>query len=117
LGDQIAFVEAQDRGSSVGDAGFTSAGALQAWVDTHMLWVENANGTSAHALTAAGGGVYQPQWVGDGHHILYIKNNALWLISTQGGAATKIVGPFPGAVDLFGFYGRVAWPTRYAWAG
>jgi TolB protein len=116
-GSQIAFLQAQDRGSAVGDAGFPSARALQAWVNTHTLWVENANGTGAHALTAAGGGVYQPQWVGDGRHILYIKNNTLWLISTQGGTATKIVGPFSGTVDLFGFYGRVAWPIRYAWAG
>jgi TolB protein len=115
-GNQIAFVQAQDRGGAISAMGFASTTALQAWVNSHTLWLENANGSGAHALAAAGTGVYQPQWVGDGHHLLYIKDNAIWLVSTQGGAATRIVGPFPGTPDLFGFYGQPSWPIRYAWA-
>lgn len=105
-GNRIAFVQARDRGN-VG--GFGSAQSLQAWVRTHTLWVASANGSRAHKLAAAGSGVYQPRWSHDGRHLLYVRDNAVWLIDANGGAPVKVVGPFPGTPSLFGYYGHVDW--------
>jgi hypothetical protein len=75
----------------------------------------DAQGAAAHPLPAAGTGVYQPQWSADGHHLLYIRGGALWLIDTRGGAPSRIIGPFPGTPDLFGYYGHASWPIVTAW--
>jgi dipeptidyl aminopeptidase/acylaminoacyl peptidase len=114
-GNHIAFVQARDRGSAIDAAGFRTTQALLAWVHSHTLWVADANGAAAHPLPAAGTGVYQPQWSADGHHLLYIRDDALWLVATHGGAPARIVGPFPGTPDLFGFYGHASWPIVTAW--
>ena len=42
-------------------------------------------------------------------------DDALWLLDTHGGAPARIVGPFPGTPDLFGFYGHASWPIAAAW--
>jgi hypothetical protein len=55
------------------------------------------------------------RWSADGHHLLYIRDDALWLIDTHGDAPSRIVGPFPGTPDLFGYYGHVSWPIVAAW--
>jgi WD40-like Beta Propeller Repeat len=114
-GNHIAFVQARDRGSAVDATGFATTQALLAWVHTHTLWMSDVHGAAAHPLPAAGTGVYQPQWSGDGHHLLYIRDDALWLIDTHGGAPSRIVGPFPGTPDLFGYYGHASWPIVTAW--
>jgi len=110
--NRIAFVRARDLGP-VG--GFRSAGALQGWVNTRMLWVAHADGTGAHEVTAAGRGIYRPRWSRDGRHVLYVRDNALWLIDVRGGAPVRILGPFPGKPDYFGFYGHVQWPMTWVW--
>lgn len=113
-GTTWAFVQAQDRGRSAGAFGFTTTSALHAWVQTHTLWVATPQGTRARELPA-GTGVYRPQWSGDGRRLLFIRDNALWLIATRGGPPARIVGPFPGTPDLFGFYGAPSWPITFAW--
>lgn len=106
--NRIAFVQARDLGNA---GGFGGTQPLQAWVQTHTLWVASATGAGAHELTAAGAGVYQPQWSHDGRHLLYIRDDAVWLVDANGGAPVKIVGPFPSAPPLFGYYGHVDWTT------
>jgi len=112
-GAHIAFVRAHDLGS-VG--GFGTTAALRAWVGSRTLWVADARGAGAHPVQQAGTGVYQPQWSADGRHLLFLRDNALWLLSTASGAPVRIVGPFPQAPDLFGYYGHVAWSSLFAWS-
>ena len=111
-GNRIAFVQARDRGFHLGVA---SPQALTSWVGTRTLWVADAHGAGAREVGAAGRGVYAPQWSADSHHLLYIRDDALWLIDTHGGAPSRIVGPFPGTPDLFGYYGHASWPIVTAW--
>lgn len=115
-GNHIAFVRARDRGAQVGAFGFATNSGLMAWVHTHTLWVTDAQGRGAHELAAAGASVYRPQWSGDGKHLLYIRNDALWLINANGGAPVKIVGPFPGTPNYFGFYGHPDLPIALDWS-
>jgi len=72
-------------------------------------------GQGAHGLIAAGTGTYAPQWSRDGLHLLYIRENALWMIRVGGGASARILGPFPKAPDYFGFYGQPSFSFSFAW--
>jgi len=112
-GTRLAFVRAHDLGAA---AGFGTTTALRAWVGTRTLWVADARGAGAHPVQHAGTNVYAPQWSADSRHLLYGRDNALWLISPGGGAATRIVGPFAQAPDLFGYYGHIAWSSLFAWS-
>jgi TolB protein len=111
-GNRIAFVEARDRGNA---GGFRTNKALLAWVHTHTLWIMDARGQGAHRLVAAGTGTYTPQWSRDGLHLLYIRDNAFWLIRIDGGPPARILGPFPKAADYFGFYGQPSFFFSFAW--
>lgn len=112
-GKQIAFVAAQNLGRETG--GFSEPGQLADWVATRTLWLENSDGSGAHPLKAAGGGIYQPSWSNDGTAILYVRDNSLWLVEAGGGNPQKVIGPFPDwSEDLFGYYGYV-WHDNFAW--
>lgn len=112
-GKRIAFVAAQNLGNEV--LGFTDPGQLPDWIATRTLWLENSDGSGAHPLKAAGGGIYQPIWSKDGTAILYVRDNSLWLIETGGDNPQKILGPFPDwEKDLFGYYGYI-WHDDFAW--
>jgi len=112
-GSRIAFVAAKNLGDDVW--GFNKDEELTAWVATRTLWIQNSDGSGAHPLTAAGPGVYQPVWSKDGDSILYVRDNALWIIGADGGKPEKILGPFPEQKELFGFYGFVSYRDIMAW--
>lgn len=112
-GQRIAFVAARDLGGQVW--GFSKPEDLTAWVNSRMLWVENSDGSGARVLAAAGTGVYQPAWSRDDRHILYVRDNALWIVGADGYAPQKVVGPFPERQDLFGYYGYVSYGDIMAW--
>lgn len=111
-GNRIAYVQARDLGNTYG---FSTNHALQSWVRTRTLWVADAQGNGAHALIARGGGVYSPQWSADGRHVLYVRDNALWLIDVRGGPPTRIVGPFPQSPAQLWYYGHISWSDVYIW--
>jgi TolB protein len=118
--NRIAFVQARDAGTI---GGFGSVSRLLSWVHTRTLWVADPNGAGAHQLREAGTGVYDPQWSRDGRHVLYLRDNAIWLIGVPGGPPVKIVDSspvgsspaLPTAPRLFGYYGHVSWSGTLAW--
>ena len=115
-GSRIAFVAAKDLGAKTW--GFDNNQDLMAWVASRTLWVEQVNGSGAHPLTSAGRGIYQPCWSRDGSHILYVRDNCLWLIGADGGEPGEICGqiaaddPTGGA---FGYYGFISYGSKMAW--
>jgi len=112
-GKHISFVAAKDLGNNVW--GFEDPKDLSAWVATRTLWIEDADGGNAHPLASAGGGVYQPLWSKDGGHLLYVRDNALWMVGSEGRAPAKIVDLLPAPQDLFGFYGYLSFSGQFAW--
>ncbi|MCL6561118.1 MAG: hypothetical protein K6U74_20490 [Firmicutes bacterium] len=88
---------------------------MEAWVLTRTLWVSAPDGSEARRLDSAGTGVYSPAWSRDGHHLLYLRDNAVWLIGVEGGEPARIVGPFPEPPQLFGYYGHVIWSHLLTW--
>ncbi|HBC92182.1 MAG TPA: hypothetical protein DCZ10_04555 [Pelotomaculum sp.] len=112
-GRRIAFVAAKNLGNDVW--GFSKPEELADWVATRTLWLRNADGSGAQPLTAAGPGVYQPTWSKDGDRILYVQDNALWIIGTDGGEPEKVLDLFSEGEDLFGFYGYISCRDFMAW--
>jgi Tol biopolymer transport system component len=112
-GSRIAFVAAKNLGNDVW--GFNNPEELTAWVATRTLWIQNSDGSGAYPLTSAGAGVYQPSWSKDGEHILYVRDNAIWIIGTGGGQPEKVLDLEPEEEDLFGFYGYVSYHGLMAW--
>jgi TolB protein len=98
-GDLIAYVQAQERAIAAHAPGATiSAEPLPApasWIASRTLWVARPDGTGARRLTAAGTGVYAPQWSGDGSHLLYVRDNTLWLLDARHGSPVRVLGPLP----------------------
>jgi TolB protein len=115
-GKRIAFVAANDLGDNV--EGFNSNKDLMAWVASRTLWVERADGSGAHPLPSAGQGVYQPLWSRDGSHILYARDNSLWLIGADGGEPARICGPLSyedPLAGVFGYFGFISYQDEVAW--
>jgi len=102
-GQQIAYVEAAE------EADLADAGAVSAWQQTRTLWVADAGGKNARQVSEAGTGISRPLWSRDGAHIIYLKENSIWLTDINGGSPVKLVGPFPDASGLPGYYGYVSW--------
>jgi hypothetical protein len=115
-GNDLAFVHASARGS--GDAARPYAQrAINAWYRTRTLWTFPYAGGKPHRLRAAGTGVAAPQWSQSGRSILYVRNNALWLVGANGQrAARRIAGPlFAGRWPTY--YGYIDWTDQFAWSG
>jgi TolB protein len=76
------------------------------------------DGSGAHPLTSAGRGIYQPLWSKGGSHILYVKDNSLYLIGADGGEPAKIIGLLTAdgpAAGAFGFYGFISYQDQMVW--
>jgi len=99
----------------------TGQAALKAWYATRQLWCELAADGSPFPVRGAGTGIAAPQWSATGQDILYVRDNALWLIRMLAPAGTPAPGPaarivsrlFPGALPDDDGY--IAWPARFAW--
>lgn len=110
-GSRVALVRAKDVGVT-GGLGSVSAAT---WNLTRTLVIADATGANARTLTAAGEGIDRPQWSRDGTRLLYLRDNAVWLIGADGGAPQQIVGPLPNPPDGASTYGHVSWERSVAW--
>ena len=118
-GNQIAFVQARDLGPVDGAGGNDAFSAeplpsSASWVRSRTLWVANTDGTGARRVAAAGTGVYDPQWSADGRHVLFVRDNWLWLIDVLGGPPSRVLGPF-GSGWFSDYYGHQSWSEYWTW--
>jgi dipeptidyl aminopeptidase/acylaminoacyl peptidase len=103
----------------------TTAGSTQrdlnAWYRTRQLWVWVGTGGNPHSITRAGVGVAAPSWSADSQDILYVRDNALWLIPVfqangypSAAPAQLVVGSlFAGSWPNANGY--TAWQSQFAW--
>jgi hypothetical protein len=94
---------------------------LKAWYRTRELWVWEGTGGNPHLITRAGTGVAVPTWSAGDNDILYVRDNALWLIpifTSNGFASTApalsvvsqlFAGHWPNS------YGYTDWQSQFAW--
>jgi dipeptidyl aminopeptidase/acylaminoacyl peptidase len=59
---------------------------------TRSLWVANADGSHAVEITAAGGGVADPQFAPDGRSIVFVRDARLWQIDLTTERVTSLSG-------------------------
>lgn len=102
-GKHIVYVEAVERKD------VKNAEEVNSWGQTRTLWVADAEGKNARQINEAGTGINRPLWSRDGSHIIYLKDNSVWLVDINGGSPVKLVGPFPDVSNSPGYYGYVSW--------
>ncbi len=107
-GKSIAYVEAVERKDIKNTEEFT------VWEQTRTLWVADADGKNTRQINEAGTGISRPLWSRDGSHIIYLKDNSIWLVNINGESPVKLVGPFPDASNSQGYYGYVSWSNILA---
>jgi len=120
-GGLIAFVTAPTWKTS----GFNSPTPYWRWLDNHVLWIAQTDGTGA---TRAGAevpkGVQDPEWTRDGRGLLFVKDGALWLDSHLGAGNPYPVAQLVPAHSVPSFqkpayqnwyYGHMNWHDLFAW--
>lgn len=120
-GNAFAFIQADASLNS--GAGFQSV-AGQRWIQSRTLWAGHADGSNLHQVRPAGTGVFAPTWSHDGHQLLFVRDNALWLDSPfDATAPIKIARLFAGSAlpdyprpySDIEYYGHVDWHRLFAW--
>lgn len=79
--------------------------AIDAWEQTWSLWIADPDGANARQLEEAGTGIERALWSGDGSHIVYLKEDAVWLTNIHGGKPVKIIDLLPGDLDMHIYLG------------
>jgi Tol biopolymer transport system component len=112
----LAFVHAAQETA----AGFSQQ-ELKAWYRTRELWVWVGTGANPHPVTRAGAGVAAPTWSANSQDILYVRDNALWLIPIFASSGYPSSAPaLPVVSQLFAgnwpnVDGYTAWQSQFAW--
>jgi hypothetical protein len=95
--------------------------SLRAWYQTCKLWNVGGAGGNALAVTRAGAGVAAPTWSTTDGDLLYVRDNALWLIPMRrpdGALSTAPALPVVGklfAASWPNANGHTAWRSQFAW--
>jgi hypothetical protein len=112
----LAFVHGAT-GKTVG----SSQHDLSAWYQTRRLWYQAGTGGNPLPVTRAGTGVAAPTWSANSQDILYIRDNALWLIPMFTADGYPSAAPaLPVVSRLFAgnwpnLNGYTAWQSQFAW--
>lgn len=109
-GRTLAFVQAAGRPA----ADFRQA-TIASWYATHTLWLLRAGASQARELRGTRG-ASTPVWSKDGRSLLYVADDALWLVPSSGGKPEKIAGPLYPRSAWPSYYGQVDWSGEFAWA-
>jgi WD40-like Beta Propeller Repeat len=95
--------------------------ALSAWYRTCRLWYAAGSGGNALAVSRAGTGVAAPTWSGDDGDLLYVRDDALWLIPMRqpnGAPSTAPARPVVGRLFAGSWPnadGYTGWQSQFAW--
>ena len=94
---------------------------LNAWYRTRKLWYQIATGGNQLPVNRAGTGVAAPTWSANDQDILYVRDNALWLIpmfTANGGLSAAPALPVVSrlfAANWPNLNGYTAWQSQFAW--
>jgi Tol biopolymer transport system component len=94
---------------------------LRAWYQTRKLWIWEGTGGNPQPITRAGAGVAVPTWSANFRDILYVRDNALWLVPMLTASGSPSAAPaLPVVSRLFvgnwpNVNGYTAWQSQFAW--
>jgi hypothetical protein len=112
----LAFVHAAQEPATA-----LSQQKLKAWDRTRQLWIWAGTGGNPRPVTRAGTGVATPTWSANDQDILYVRDNALWLIPIFTSTGYPATGPaVPVVSQLFAanwptVNGYTPWQSQFAW--
>lgn len=88
---------------------------VAAWYAAHTIWLDDTATGMLRALPAAKGAT-SISWSPDGKSLLYVKNDALWLLPGLTGKAVEIASPLFAQAAWPQYYTQIAWSAQFAWA-
>jgi len=109
-GRALAFVEAPPSTH----ADFYQS-TVTSWYAEHRLWLLRTG--SRHPVEIPGtAGAATPTWSGDSRSLLYVADDALWLIPALGARPAEVAAPLFVPSDWPSYYGQIAWTAQFSWA-
>lgn len=109
-GKELAFIDAEpEPEGAIGQAQIAS------WYATHHLYLLAKGATRAVEVPDTMGAA-APIWSSSSTSLLYVDNDALYLIAHRGASPVEVAGPLfaPGAWTAY--YGEVDWNSQFAWS-
>jgi WD40-like Beta Propeller Repeat len=103
-GSMLAFVSAASEGTDMGSI----QPLLKRWYATRRLWV---GGRAVPDSTGAAA----PVWSSDGRSLLFVKDDALWLLSALDTKPVRVAAPLFGSGIWPNSMGKVPWSAQFAW--
>jgi TolB protein len=108
-GKQLAFVDAP----TISATNFFQA-TVERWYATHSLWILQQAGTTPSEIQGSGG-ASAPTWSANGKSVMYVANDALWLLPTLSSKPVRIASPLFTPNDWQSFFGEISWSDQFAW--
>jgi len=108
-GDMLAFVEAPANSA----ANFLQS-TVQRWYASHSLWALRAGSGSPLEVEDAKG-ASAPVWSADGQSLMYVADDALWLLPNLSSRPVRIVSPLFAPDNWPSYYGQVDWSGQFTW--
>ncbi|HUC13485.1 MAG TPA: hypothetical protein VMS00_03445 [Acidimicrobiales bacterium] len=109
-GHVLAFVEAPSNSAT----NFFQA-TVQRWYASHSLWVLRAASSSPVEVKDANG-ASAPVWSADGKSLMYVADDALWLLPSVSSRPVRIASPLFQRNDWPSYFGQVDWSGQFTWS-
>jgi hypothetical protein len=88
--------------------------AIAAWFNGHRVLLYNRASGRAQSLSAARGATALA-WSRDSRSLLYIRNDAVWLLPSLTATPVRIATPLFRVHDWPQYYAQIAWAAQFAW--
>jgi dipeptidyl aminopeptidase/acylaminoacyl peptidase len=92
-----------------------SQGNLSRWFTAHRVFLYDGATKKVRQLTVAHGAT-AITWSRDGKSLLYVRDDALWLLSSLGGTPTRVAAPLFSPGRWPQYYAQVPWAQQFAWS-
>jgi dipeptidyl aminopeptidase/acylaminoacyl peptidase len=109
-GQTLAFVEA-----SAEPEGAIGQSQVLRWYATRHLYLLPA-GSGRAVEVAHTRGAAAPVWSENSRSLLFVDDDALYLIAQPGAAPVEVAGPLFSPGSWSGYFGEIAWTRQFAWS-
>ena len=108
-GKTLAYVEAPNVRT-----GPWSQQAIAGWFAAHRVLLYDESTRHIRPLPAAHGAT-AITWARNGRSLLYVRDDALWLLPTLDSKPVRIASPLFVSHRWPGYYAQIAWASQFAW--
>jgi hypothetical protein len=109
-GKTLAYIEAPNVRT-----GPWSQQAIAGWFAAHRVLLYDTSTGHVRPLPAAHGAT-AITWSRDGRSLLYVRDDALWLLPTLDSRPSRIGSPLFVSHNWPQYYAQIAWASQFAWA-